>query len=115
MAKVGRPLIYNSVEEMLPKLQEWEQRIKNKEEVPTVTGLTLALGFCDKSSLYDYSKKDEFSHPIKRAILIVENGYEMALRESNATGSIFALKNMGWKDKSEVDVTETKIILKDVE
>lgn len=35
---------------------------------------------------------------------MVENGYESALRQNNATGSIFALKNMGWKDKTEQDV-----------
>ena len=39
------------------------------------------------------------------ALLIVENGYEMALRENNAAGSIFALKNMGWKDKTEHEMS----------
>lgn len=101
MAWTGRPPIYNSVEEMLPILEQWESDVKEGLVKPTVTGLTLTLGFADKSTLYDYAKKDEFSHPIKRALTIVEMGYEDALRESNATGSIFALKNMGWKDKSE--------------
>ena len=101
---VGRPPIYNNVEDILPLLEKWEQEIKEGTK-PTVTGLTLALGFCDKSSLYDYSKKEGFSHPIKRALLIVENGYESALRESNATGSIFALKNMGWIDQTKTDLT----------
>jgi hypothetical protein len=96
----GRPPIYNSIEEMIPKLEAWEKTIAEGEK-PTITGLTLALGFCDKSSLYDYAKKDDFSHSIKTAMLIVENGYEKALRDNNATGSIFALKNMGWKDKTE--------------
>jgi hypothetical protein len=105
MAFVGRPPIYNSVEEIMPLLEAWAERIKSKEEVPTVTGLTLALGFADKSTLYDYAKKEEFSHPIKRALTIVELGYETALKDSNAAGSIFALKNMGWKDKSDLNHT----------
>jgi len=102
--KVGRPLIYETYEQMQPALEAWEQDIINGEK-PTITGLTLALGFADKSTLYDYAKKEQFSHPIKRAILIVENGYEKALRDNNATGSIFALKNMGWKDRQELDHT----------
>jgi hypothetical protein len=100
--KVGRPPKYETLEDMIPALQEWEKSIQNGE-VPTITGLTLSLGFADKSSLYDYAKNDKFSHSIKRAMLIVENGYEKALRESNAAGSIFALKNMGWKDRQEID------------
>ena len=103
MAWTGRPPIYESVEEMIPLLEAWEELIKSGAETPTITGLTLALGFADKSTLYDYAKKPDFSHSIKRAITIVELGYEKALKESNATGSIFALKNFGWKDKSEIN------------
>lgn len=102
--KVGRPPKYETVEDMLPALQAWEESIL-AGETPTITGLTLALNFGDKSSLYDYAKNPEFTHSIKRAMLIVENGYEKALRESNAAGSIFALKNMGWKDRQELDHT----------
>ena len=104
MAIVGRPPIYHKVEDMMPLLELWEQSILEGEK-PTVTGLTLALGFADKSTLYDYAKKEEFTHPIKTALLIVENGYEKALRDNNATGSIFALKNMGWKDSTAIDHT----------
>jgi hypothetical protein len=103
--KVGRPPIYDSISGMLPKLQHWEKCVKSGEEKPTITGLCLALEFDSKDTLYAYRDKDEFSYPIKRALLIVENGYENALRESNATGSIFALKNMGWSDKQEIDHT----------
>lgn len=100
--RLGRPPIYETVEQMLPVLEKWEESIKNGEK-PTITGLALALGFCDKSTLYDYAAKTDFSHSIKTAILIVENGYEKALRGNSPTGSIFALKNMGWKDKQEVE------------
>jgi hypothetical protein len=105
MAWTGRPPIYETVDEIIPLLEVWEENIKSGKEIPTVTGLTLALGFADKSTLYDYVKKPEFSHPIKKALTIVEFGYEKALKESNAAGSIFALKNMGWKDKTELDHT----------
>jgi hypothetical protein len=99
----GRPPIYKSIDEMLPKLQEWEESIKNGEK-PTITGLCLSLDFESKDTLYAYKEKEGFSYPIKKAILIVENGYEKALRENNSTGPIFALKNMGWTDKHVHDM-----------
>jgi hypothetical protein len=102
MGFAGRPPIYEKLEELLPLLQQWEAKIVTGEEIPTVTGLTLALGFSSKDTLYAYRDKPEFSYPIKKALLIVENGYEKALRESHASGSIFALKNFGWIDRSEV-------------
>lgn len=75
-------------------------------EPPTVTGLSLHLGFCNKSSLYDYSNKDEFSNSIKRAISRIEKHHEIAIAKGDkCTGNIFALKNFGWKDKSEIDHT----------
>jgi hypothetical protein len=103
---MARPRDYETVEELVSVLSEWEQSIQDGEK-PTITGLCLALDFASKDTLYNYRDRPEFSYPIKRAILIVENGYEKALRESNATGSIFALKNMGWKDKTETDLTSS--------
>lgn len=102
--KIGRPPIYNTIEEMLPALEAWAQTIEDGER-PTVTGLALALNFADKSTLYDYAQKPEFSYSIKKALLIVENGYENALRGEAAAGPIFALKNFNWKDKQEIDQT----------
>jgi len=99
---VGRPPIYETVEQILPALEAWEELISNGDK-PTVTGLCLALGFESKDTLYAYRDKPDFSYPIKKALLIVENGYEKALRENQPTGSIFALKNMGWKDKQETE------------
>lgn len=99
---MGRPPIYEKVDDLLPALEAWETSIKGGEK-PTVTGLCLALGFDSKDTLYAYRDKDGFSYPIKKALLIVENGYEKALRENQPTGSIFALKNMGWKDRQEVE------------
>jgi hypothetical protein len=53
--------------------------------------------------MYDYLKKEEFSHHIKRALLQVENNYEKRLFEKQCTGVIFALKNMNWSDKSVIE------------
>lgn len=71
----------------------------------TVTGLAMWLGFCDRQSLYDYEKRDGYSCIVKEARLAVEHDYELSLRSSYVVGSIFALKNMGWKDRHEQEIT----------
>lgn len=72
-------------------------------EKPSITGLALYLGFESRQSLYDYLEKPEFSYYIKKALLHVENTYEKGLWDGKVVGPVFALKNMGWTDKQEVD------------
>lgn len=127
--KGGRPPIHTDPEKiknLIDDYFEWIQGEEGREEdtgtqywirtpePPTVTGLALHLGFADKSSLYDYKDKNEFSHSIKRAISRIEKHHEIAIANGDkCTGNIFALKNFGWKDKVETDNThsgEIKII-----
>lgn len=81
------------------KSEVWKRRPRHV----TITGLALFLGFESRQSIYDYEQNGEFSYIIKNARLRVEESYEQNLHGNNCTGSIFALKNMGWKDKTEVD------------
>jgi hypothetical protein len=67
----------------------------------------LHLGFASRQSFYDYEERGEYSYIIKNARLRVEKGYELRLHGNNPTGSIFALKNMGWSDKQEIDQKTT--------
>jgi len=71
-------------------------------EKPTITGLALHLD-CDLDTIKNYTERDEFFGPLKKAYLRVQNGYEKRMHEGAPTGAIFALKNFGWKDKTEVD------------
>jgi len=108
----GRPLIYETVEEIIPPINEYiSQHLKETSEgsgqwvlsgSPTVTGLALHLGFSDKSTLHDYKKRQEFSHVIKRALLFIEHKYELMLETRAVTGGIFVLKNMGWVDETKI-------------
>jgi len=75
---------------------------------PTMCGLALYLGFVDRRSLYDNEQKPEFSYIIKKARLRIENEYEKQLHNSNCTGAIFALKNLGWKDKQETEISTSE-------
>lgn len=69
----------------------------------TITGLCYYLGFESRQSFYAYEQKEAFSYIIKKARLRIEQHYEESLQLDAPTGSIFALKNMGWVDKSELE------------
>lgn len=108
----GKPPKYKDPEELKNKVVEYFESYINcdmKEDKqpllgykPTITGLALYLGFESRQSFYDYIKKEEFSYILKKASLYIEMNYEMMLESKSATGAIFALKNMGWKDKAEI-------------
>lgn len=100
LRKVGRPLKIESPEQMEKILNEYFE--KTEENKITLTGICLALNL-DKSNFYEYEKREGYQDIVKRARMIVENSYEMSLRETGRTGDIFALKNFGWRDKMEVE------------
>lgn len=101
----GRPAFYQKPEELQIRVDEFfDYCLRNKEKA-TITGLCLFLGFSSRDSLLDYSKREkEFSDIIKRAKLTVEHSYEKA----GQTIDIFALKQMGWKDKQEIGFTDNE-------
>lgn len=116
----GRPPLFNTPDDFSKACDEYFQFIEGEKKIikskdgekeewvrypepATVTGLALYLGFCSKSSLFDYQNNEEFSSIVKRARTRVEHEYEKRLHGDKNTGAIFALKNMDWKDKTEVD------------
>lgn len=106
----GRPAKFKTPEEMQEKIDQYFEECGVTFKVgydglvkhPTVTGLSVALGFADRQSLIDYAGKDEFSCTIKQAKLKIEEHLEQCLHNSSVAGTIFNLKNnFGWKDKHE--------------
>lgn len=77
----------------------------NPPEPVCITGLALYLGFCDRQSLYDYQKRPAFESTIKWGRTLVENSYEKRLDNGYPTGAIFALKQMGWSDRQDINMT----------
>jgi hypothetical protein len=114
----GRPALFTSPETLQEKINEYfESGVKEKNivvgkgtkaqeikvKIPTITGLCYFLGFESRQSFYAYEDKIEFCYIIKRARLNIEQEYEEQLSIGNTIGSIFALKNMGWSDKQEIE------------
>lgn len=117
----GRPPIYSTPDELEAAILDYfepettiTEPTKSGDDVViatgreprknvTITGLAYHLGFESRQSFYDYEEKPEFSYIIKKARLRVEMSYEERLSQQSPTGAIFALKNMGWRDKSEVE------------
>lgn len=98
----GRPPKFETPEQLESMLSNFFE----EEPVLTMTGLALYLGFCDRRSMYDYEKRPEFSHSIKIARSMIENSYEKDIKTGGGTaGHIFALKNFGWSDKTQQEIS----------
>lgn len=95
----GRPLIFETADDLKIEV-DWY--IEN-EKKPTLSGLAYALKI-DRQTLYNYKERPEFFDIIKKATDYIESKYEERLiYENSPTGVIFALKNMGWKDRQDID------------
>jgi hypothetical protein len=119
----GRPPIFDSPEAMELAIEDYFNPVVIKEtsentkngpittkteqgreprDKVTISGLCYHLGFESRQSFYDYEEREEFSYIVKRARLRVEMSYEQRLQDNACTGSIFALKNMGWADEKKL-------------
>ena len=93
---------FKTVDELDNKIAEYFTVFNSH---PTMCGLALHLGFCDRQSLYAYEKDKRYRYSIKTARTRIENFYEQQMISRNSIGSIFWLKNAGWIDKQEVQQT----------
>lgn len=100
---MGQPRKYDNPEELESCINEYF----NTTDTPTISGLSLFLGFESRQSFYDYEKLEGYSYTIKKARTRIESEYEKMLhrKEGQVTGAIFALKNLGWSDKVENSIS----------
>lgn len=98
----GRPRTISSPEEMDSLVDEYVTNCIEENLPILLTGMILHLGLSSRVSFDEYAKSygERFSYSVKRAKMFIERGYEMRLHGTTPTGSIFALKNFGWFDKT---------------
>jgi len=114
--KGGRPLAFNSVEELEEKIDAYFKSedcylVQGDDSIyaPTMSGLALYLGV-SRATIVNYSYKEQYFDTIKKARSMIENHLEQKLYGNTVTGVIFNLKNnFNWKDKSEVENTNVEM------
>jgi len=105
MHRPGRPRRYETPEQMQEVIDAYFASVAR----PTITGLALALGFTSRQALVNYQGySPEFRDTVKRAKLRVEHEYEKLLLDPTAKPAavIFALKNLGWRERQEPAATD---------
>ena len=97
----GRPLKYT-----LEKIKTLgEQFFKDCDEQGrpyTITGLALALG-TDRTTIINYENRNEFFDTIREFKNKCECYAEEIALNKGHSGSIFALKNYGWRDSHDLN------------
>lgn len=116
---MGRPPYYDTPEQLELAIDAYFDGLEVKNESgivvrtrpPTTAGLAIGLGFCDRQSLYDQlNREPDFSCPIKKALTYIESFHEENLVSGRVpTGSIFWMKNHGWKDHADEDKNQSVI------
>lgn len=106
----GRPRLFQSPEAFEEKANAYFAQLTS-EDRPTLAGLCLFMGFCDKESFSNYaSYGEEFFRTIKRTQLRIEADRHNRLigKDTFTPGVIFDLKNNhGWVDQQTVNMTVT--------
>jgi hypothetical protein len=103
--QIGRPLKYTAKELLKEGIAYFKQCEEKKEQI-TITGLALALGTSRKVLCeYEETDNEDIRNTVKSLKAYVEHQYEVAMwKANNPTAGIFALKNMGWTDKTDIDI-----------
>jgi len=98
--------LYSFALDMQPLCDEYVAKIRAHEKgfKPTINGLAVHLGM-SKDALEKYRVHPEFSECLREVLSELECWWEERLAEQNCTGAIFWLKNRGWTDKTQTEIT----------
>ena len=100
-------MLFKNPEEFEKRANAYFDECFENAEPVTVTGLALYLG-TSRETLMEYQKRDAFTDAVKRAKQRVELEYEKRLIKRGNAGDIFALKQFGWRDKFENEISSSK-------
>ncbi len=102
--KGGRPPIFNTPDELQERIDDYKRYLKTSGKPPTIAGLAYYTGI-DRQTLYNYKSKDEFFDTIKTFVQWVLMNYEEQAVDKGNAGIIFLLKNYGYQDKQETEIS----------
>lgn len=113
--KRGRKRAYEDAEQFEQLVDEYFAECEIDKRKPTLSGISLHLGFCDRETFASYADAgDSFARTVKRAKLRIEdNRHQLLVDKTQFTpGIIFDLKNNhDWTDKQEVQHSGTVSIM----
>ena len=103
----GRPLKYETKEDLQAAIDKYWQYCEEQKKVPCIAGLAYYIGV-DRHTVYNYEKNDKFFHTIKIARDKILYKLEESVCNTNsiAAGKIFVMKNYGYTDKQELELTK---------
>jgi hypothetical protein len=101
----GRPCKFKTPEQIQPIIDKYFYDCDLNKTPYTITGLAIALD-TTRELLAEYERKDGFSATIKKAKHRCENyAEEHGYSAKNPAFAIFCLKNYGWRDRQDVEVS----------
>ncbi len=109
MSEAGRPRLYNDPESFAQAAEDYFALCEARDRKPTLAGLCLHMGFCDRESFSHYaSYGPEYSRTVTRTKLRMEDDRQQALLSKDKFTPGIALdlqNNHGWRNKSETEVS----------
>ncbi len=103
----GRPMIYETGEELEQKFRDYLEDAKKKHELPNVAGF-VAFANIGRSTFYDYEK--HFPDTYERIQSILENATINA-RIGDSFKQFYMKNKFGYRDKTEVDSQNKNIAM----
>jgi len=100
----GRPKIFEDAKGLQACLDEYKAYLKDSGKPPTIAGLAYYTGL-DRQTIYNYQKRDEFFDIISKFRNWVIMTYEEVAIDKGGSGVIFLLKNYGYTDKQETEIS----------
>ena len=102
----GRPLLFKTPADLQRAVDHYFFNCDLTGEMPLITGLALALN-TNRATIKAYRERPDFTGILSRANAICEHHWERILYggQTSAAAPIFALKNYGWTDKQELQIS----------
>jgi len=104
---MGRPMKYKDSDKLNEDIKKYFRHCDEEGKPYTIAGLALWLDV-DRHTIYNYEKKEQFFHIIKKARDVILASWEERVISEGKPGQIFLMKNYGYTDKSEREQDKIK-------